>query len=110
MAGSWMTISNNLEKSSLGSTPRIGLTNFIWAVEEMGRNSVSPSTTDWIMAWVMVIFGYWLVLLSLRNIAKISITNPPRMRMGARVMRVKLYISLGLNTLPSLLSPPPLFT
>ncbi len=62
----------------------IGLVNFMWAVELMGRNSVSPSTMDRMMAWMIVIFGYaWVLGLSFRKIAKISTTNPARIRIGA---------------------------
>ena len=67
-----------------GLTPMIGLVNFIWAVELMGRNSVSPSTMDRMMAWMIFIFGYaWVLGLPFRKIAKISTTNPARIRIGA---------------------------
>jgi len=46
------------------ATPIIGFVNFRCAVDEMGRNSVMPSTTARIIAWIIVMgseLAFWFV-------------------------------------------------
>jgi hypothetical protein len=54
MAANWMTTSNISLKGD-ASTPISGFTNFKCAVEDMGRNSVRPSTMARMMVWMIFI-------------------------------------------------------
>ena len=54
MAASCITTSN-ISVKGVEATPISGLVNFMWAVLEIGKNSVIPSTIAMMIAWIMLI-------------------------------------------------------